>query len=203
MGIPERFYRIARHKLNELRDRFDQMDAEAQEAPEVVEKRRRAESRADSKRELEDAMTNPSPPSKPPAAKNEGAPSYSPPLTRRTPEEIRRGTLSPSSSGSGGSGTMQSTSSDPLEFHYRRLGVESGSDFATVQAAYHKLIARADPGRFPAGSEDAQLAEQIRQEIEASYKALRDELDTTARRFDLLEFDTPPPAPKAESNPQT
>src|ERR1051325_11637035 len=123
MSIPERFYRIARHKLNELRDRFDQLDAEAQEAPEVVEKRRRAESRADAKRELEDALTNP-----PPPAKNEATTPYNPPMTRRTPEEIRRGTLPNTASGTSSLGTTQNTPIDPLDFHYRRLGVESGAD---------------------------------------------------------------------------
>ncbi|HLK56785.1 MAG TPA: hypothetical protein VKU00_09485 [Chthonomonadaceae bacterium] len=197
MSIPERFYRIARHKLNELRERFDQMDAEAQETPEEIAKRRRAEAKADAKRELDDVMANPAP-SSASSSKDPDIPPYIAPLKRRTPEEIRRGTLSTSA---GTSGALQNSQVDPLDFHYRRLGVESGSDFATVQAAYNKLIARADPGRFPAGSDDARIAEQIRQEIEASFKALRDELDTTARRFDLLEFDSPPPAPKAQSNP--
>ena len=194
MSIPERFYRIARHKLNELRDRFDQMDAEAQEAPEVIEKRRRAEVKTDAKRELDEAMTSPSPP-----AKTDPAPAYSSSTTRRTPEEIRRGSLANASANS----LPTQAPTDPLDFHYRRLGVESGADFATVQTEYKKLIARADPGRFPAGSDDARLAEQIRQEIEASFKALRDALDTTARRFDLLEFDSPPPATRPETHSQS
>ncbi len=82
--------------------------------------------------------------------------------------------------------------SDPLDYHYRMLGLEVGADFSEVQTAYNGLAARTDPGRFPAVSAEAKELDDIRKRLEASYRALRDALDSTAHRFGLLEFDAAP-----------
>ena len=87
---------------------------------------------------------------------------------------------------------------DPLDYHYKLLGLESGAEFGAVQAAYNKLAARSDPSRFPAGSSDALAAQQIRQRLDTSFKTLRESLDTTAARFGLLEFDDAPKEKKPE-----
>ena len=178
MSIPERFYRIAKHKFSEIRDRVDRWDEEAQEAETATV--RKAETRTDARSELKEALRSPAPErsdSIPPAQAS----------TLRSPDEIRRA----SAPAPGTAGNASGTQTDPLTFHYRLLGVEPGTEFSEVQAAYNKLAARCDPARFPAHSSEAQEAERIRKRLEDSYKALRDALDATARRFDLLEFDTP------------
>ncbi len=154
MSIPERFYRIARGKLGDLKDWIDRVDTEYAADP---------SSRA--AQELDEAITNPvvSPPSRPanPAT-----------TTHITPGSINTQAVP-----------------DPLGYHYKIFGLEPGADFADVETSYRKLIARADPSRFPLGSDDAAKAADIRSRIETSFRALRDELDPTARRFDRLEFD--------------
>lgn len=179
MGIPDRVYRIFKYKLNELKEHFDQLDLEAQQ-------RSPQQARADARRELDDALSGPPLPAQP-------APS-APTASRRTPEEIAAGIRSqpPASPFSTPTSTTATAAPDPLAYHYRSLGVETGSDFTAVQAAYNRLAARCDPSRFPAGSEEERQAQELRTRLEASYKVLRDALDTTARRFDLLELDTPP-----------
>ncbi len=184
MSIPERFYRIAKHKFSEIRDRVDRWDDEAQEAE--ATSARKADSKGDARRELKDAMSAPT------AVRPDGGAKPLSGVPLRTPDEIRRG-VSPTV------GSAMSNQPDPLTFHYRLLGVEPGMEFADVQAAYDKLSARCDPARFPLHSTEAQEAERIRKRLEDSYKVLRDALDSTARRFDLLEFDAPDakPAPTA------
>ncbi len=175
MSIPERFYRIAKHKFSEIRDRVDRWDEEAEEAE--TAKLRKAETRTDSQRELKDALRSPTP------TKSDAVPPAHA-STLRSPDEIRRGaTPTPANTPMG--------LPDPLVFHYNLLGVEPGTEFTEVQAAYNRLAARCDPARFPAQSTEAQEVERIRKRLEESYKVLRDALDATARRFDLLEFDSP------------
>ena len=178
MSIPERFYRIAKHKFSEIKDRVDRWDEEAQAAD--TDLLRNAERQSDARGELKDAL-RPTTPAKsdkiPPAQAS----------TLRTPDEIRRASTPMSNP----SNTTLGNPFDPLDAHYRLLGVEPGTEFSEVQNAYNKLAARCDPARFPVHSTEAQEAERIRKRLEDSYKILRDALDSTARRFDLLEFDKP------------
>ena len=204
MSIPDRFARIARHKFNEIKDRIDQWDAEAEERDAAKSRRESDANRA--KRELDDAIEEPR--AFPNAANESGGTRPAP----RTPAEIARGvsnpnyapqTPAPSNSGplgrtlsnggsgdSGGAGAQDS--GDALDYHYRLLGVEPGSDFSAVEAAYDKYAARAEPSRFTAGSKEAQDAAKIRAKLDASFEILRDALDVTARRFGLLDFDDKP-----------
>jgi DnaJ-domain-containing protein 1 len=196
MSIPTRLYRIAKYKLTEIKDRLDQLDEEQER--EAAQRRAQTLSRADARRELDEAMTAPPPETTPAASPPPSSTSQSerpvipdlPPLPRRTPEEIARGSRPlPQVSAPPPTNTqMAPPQPDPLTYHYRLLGVEPGTDFGTVQAAYNTLAARSDPGRFPAGSEEERTAQEIRKRLEASYQALRDALDPTARRFDLLEY---------------
>lgn len=185
MSIPDRFFRIAKHKMGEVKEWFDRVDSETEEeAAEAERKRRTQEARRDARRELDDAMAT--------SAGDSAVPMQAPP-SRRTPEEIARGQRSAGSSYVPATTTTTAPlPPDPLAYHYRLLGLEPGADFSAVKSAYEKFAARSDTSRFPAGSPEAAQALEIRIKLDASYKVLRDALDTTARRFDLLEFDDAP-----------
>jgi len=71
---------------------------------------------------------------------------------------------------------------------YRVLGVQNGSDIAVVRAAYTKLIRRADPGRFPEGSEESNQASEIRKRVDLAYETLQKALDPSSKRFRQLEI---------------
>ena len=183
MSIPQRLARIARHKFNEVKEHIERLDEEAAQR-ELEEDQQRLQ-HTDARRELNDAIAGP--------RTREAAPAggtSSP--TLRSPQEIAGGLRSGAQPvASANYSTPQSAQNDALIYHYRLLGVEAGSDFATVQAAYNRLAARCDPARFPAGSQEEQEAKQIRERLETSYRTLRDALDPTARRFGLLDFGAP------------
>ena len=203
MSIPDKFGRIVKHKMGELKDWFDQVDDEREARAEAKDIRKRNTN--DAKQELEDAMTSDAPSRSNSTSSDATTGAVSrPPLARRTPEEISRGSSGQQSSRAYSSpstpgGATNATEFDALGFHYRLLGLEDGADFAAVQSAYNKLAARCDPARFVSGSQEESQAREILQRLDASYKALRDVLDMTARRFDLLEFDAPSPQSLAAS----
>ncbi len=214
MSIPDRFYRIAKHKLGEVKDWFDKVDEEEDGDTQP----RRPEPRPDARRELNDALSSP-PPTGPASSRSNAS---SVPVNPPRPNQPAGAGYANTSSYNNGStynprGTYPSTGTgaippggttptsgtmpqpDPLDYHYKLLGLQAGADFGTVQAAYNKLAARSDPARFPAGSVEQQQAQQIRQRLDASFKQLRDTLDSTASRFNLLEFDDVP-KPKDDKN---
>lgn len=197
-SIPQRFGRIARHKFNEFKQRIEEMDEAA--LRELEQEQQKVRQKDDATRELDEALAEggltgapsamptgfaprkPDLPSNPPTSKP------SPQFTPRTPDQIAAGVRpNPSSVPPPMMQTVQTA--DPLAYHYQLLGVENGTDLLTVTTAYNKLAARADPSRFPADSEEAKQATGLRERLDASYKILREALDFTARRFDLLEFD--------------
>jgi hypothetical protein len=179
MSIPERLYRLARGKIGEIRELFDGSEDEEID-PELLAKIQRAQSRKTARQELEDAMDvdgtsrYQSPVSVPPARAA---------TTLRTPDQIRGG-----QSASTPVNNNVNANSDPLALHYRLLGLEPGTDFATVQAVYEKLLSRCSPDRFTAGSPEAVEAKDIEAKLQATFKVLREALDPTARRFDMLEI---------------
>src|SRR5580658_7148489 len=89
MSIPERLGRIVRHKISEMKDRFDQMDEEALLDPAEMERLRRAQARSDAKQELEESLTEPTPvtPRTEPKVDLPGQPLKAQPA-RRTPQQI-------------------------------------------------------------------------------------------------------------------
>ena len=191
MSIPDRFYRIAKHKLGEMKDWFDKVDEE-----EFADTQRRRDPRADARRELIESLAPSSgttssganPGGLQPASSPNNSPNGVPMNPPRTASSgftggTGRPPLPPSSVATG-----QGSTPDPLDYHYRLLSLEPGADFGSVQAAYNRLSARCDPSRFPAGSAEERQAQQIRERLDTSYKQLRDVLDTTATRFDRLEF---------------
>jgi len=177
MSIPERLYRLARGKIGEIKDMFDGSEDEEID-PELLARVQRAQARKSARTELEDAMNvDGNAPYRSPISAAPARAAAAP----RTPEQIR-----------GGSSTPVNTSPDPaleqLAPHYRLLGLEPGTDFATVQAVYEKLLSRCSPDRFTPGSPEALEAQDIEHKLQATYKVLREALDPTARRFDMLEI---------------
>jgi DnaJ-domain-containing protein 1 len=175
MNLPKRIRNIAITQINAIKDRLDRVDAEAEEM--TQQKRYERDARA----ELDDPFD------------------IRVPL--RTPEEIAGGKIDVASrrvERQTPAARVQEPQArpapatladiNPLAHHYRVLGVEEGADFETVQAAYSKLAARSAPDRFPEGSDERKTAEEIRKRVDASFDALRDSLDSTAGRFDKLEF---------------
>src|SRR5689334_16256264 len=127
MSIPERLYRLARGKIGEIKEMFDGSEDEEID-PELLARVQRAQARKNARTELEDALnvdgdsTYRSPVSVPPARAAS---------TPRTPEQIRGGSSAPMNS-------SPNSNADPLAPHYRLLGLEPGTDYATVQAVYEK-----------------------------------------------------------------
>ena len=176
MTIPERLYKLAKGKIGEIREMFDNQDAEID--PEILEKIQRSQARKTARQELSDAIDG-TVPAGSTAAHASPAPRTTAPL--RSPDEI-----------SGGAGRTTSSNDaaaeDALAPHYRLLGLEPGTDFSTVQAVYEKLSERCRASRFTPGSPEALEAQDIETRLEATYKVLREQLDPTARRFDMLEI---------------
>ena len=161
---------------------FDNQDSEAVLDPELLAKIERAKARRSAKEELAESISGISPANAAPLAPSTPR---RPAPTARTPEQIMGGAISPPNTLS-----SQSTAGvvDPLAEHYRLLGLDPGSDYATVQAVYEKLLSRCRQDRFPAGSQEASEAQDIEHRLEATYRILREHLDPTARRFEMLEI---------------
>ncbi len=85
--------------------------------------------------------------------------------------------------------TAGEPSSAELARAYRTLGLPEGSDLATVRRAYRELSSRANPERFPEGSEERAKAEQIRSHIERAYQLLLRQLDPSGHRFRQLDIE--------------
>ncbi len=67
--------------------------------------------------------------------------------------------------------------------HYRLLGLPPNASLDDLERAYQSLMRRADPNRFPEGSEERRRAEEIRRRIQTAYTAIRDHMDATYARF--------------------
>ena len=163
MSLSRRIRNIAKSQINALKDRLDKIDEEA----DFNDAARQAES--DAAKELSDP-TDIRP-------------------TRRSPEEIAAGlTKKERPANPTPSSQAQGAAAGPLTVHYRRLGLDDGSDLSAVEAAYAKLAERCAKDRFPEGSDEQNAADEIFKRVDASYNALRDALDPTAGRFDKLEL---------------
>lgn len=75
-----------------------------------------------------------------------------------------------------------------LAADYQRLGVSAGADLDAVEAAWRALATRADPKRFPAGSEEEKKAAEILSALNESYARIREALNPTEGRFGQLEL---------------
>lgn len=90
------------------------------------------------------------------------------------------------------SGSVVSTRVRPevakLSADYRLLGVAAGADLSAVEAAWRSLATRADPKRFPAGSEEERRAAELLKSINEAYARIREALNPTEGRFGQLEL---------------
>lgn len=199
MNLPKRLRNIALSQINSIKDRLDRIDTDGLE--EAAEKIEQARYRRDALEELNDP-TNIKPILRTPEEIAKGLPASSaspggsrPPTVPGAVPSQTSGQRPPSvpslaPASSGGQHTASTVQAgSALAAYYKVLNLEDGADFASVQSAYNKLVARCDPARFTAGSEDQKMAEAIRKRVDAAYESLRDALDSTAGRFDKLEFE--------------
>ena len=182
MSIPERLYHLAKGKIGEIREIFDNQNSDADLDPELLARIQRAQSRKSARQELQDTIDGEPSPDR---QMSFSAPAPRSTSTLRSAEEIRGAGAGSTASASTGAPT---TTADPLAAHFRMLGLEPGSDYAMVQAVYEKLSNRCKPDRFSPGSPEAVEAHDIQTRLDATYKVLREALDPTARRFDMLEL---------------
>ena len=71
---------------------------------------------------------------------------------------------------------------------YRTLGIDPGATLEHVEAAWRELARRADPKRFPAGSDEEKRAADILKRINAAYARIREYVNPTEGRFGRLEL---------------
>ena len=69
------------------------------------------------------------------------------------------------------------------------LGVNATDGFEAIHQAYEKVIRRADPARFPAGSDEAKMATEIQSRVERAYRILSKKFSGIERRFQSLDLD--------------
>lgn len=77
---------------------------------------------------------------------------------------------------------------DKLAFDYQLLGLNPDAELAQVEEAWRRLAGRADPKRFPAGSEEEKRAAEILKSLNDSYARIRENLNPTEGRFGQLEL---------------
>lgn len=160
MGMARRIGRIVKGYMKSARERLDELEAEL-----------------NARRELEEYLEpgggsgGPLPPDSTARTSTEVPPVRTPPTTRQE-----------------GAPASAPPLSEDLQAHFRLLGIPPNADLRQAQEAYRQLMERADPERFPEGSEERRRAEQIRQRIQEAYDAVRHHLDPTSARFDRLEI---------------
>lgn len=84
--------------------------------------------------------------------------------------------------------SAQSRLSDRLIADYRYLGIEPGAGLDKVETAWRNLASRADPKRFPSGSEEEKKAAEILKSLNESYERIRETLHPVEGRFGQLEL---------------
>lgn len=78
---------------------------------------------------------------------------------------------------------------DPRARARRILGVSEDATFRTIHQAFTRLNRRSDPRNFPAGSEEAQIAARLREQVHWAYRVLTEGMDNRELRFGSLELD--------------
>jgi len=77
---------------------------------------------------------------------------------------------------------------DKLAPDFRLLGLDATAGLTQVEAAWRRLASRADPKRFPAGSEEEKRAAEILGSLNEAYARIREALNPTEGRFGRLEL---------------
>jgi DnaJ-domain-containing protein 1 len=75
-----------------------------------------------------------------------------------------------------------------LAADYRYLGLEPGAGLEAVEQAWRRLASRADPKKFPSGSDEERKAAEILRSLNDAYSRLREALHPTEGRFGQLEL---------------
>ena len=75
-----------------------------------------------------------------------------------------------------------------LAADYRLLGTAPGAGLESVEVAWRELARRADPKRFPDGSEEEKRAAEILRSINEAYARIRESVNPTEGRFGRLEL---------------
>lgn len=78
--------------------------------------------------------------------------------------------------------------SPQLDADCRYLGLTPTSDLPAIEAAWRRLASRADPKRFPPGSDEEKKAAEILKSLNEAYYRLREALNPTEGRFGRLEL---------------
>lgn len=86
------------------------------------------------------------------------------------------------------SGTLPPGQHDPVLAAYAILRLEAGSDLAAVEAAYTERAAELRVDEHAPGSPERLALEGKRAALTAAYERLRDALNPTEARFEMLEF---------------
>jgi DnaJ-domain-containing protein 1 len=174
MGISDRLYNIAKSYLDSAKSRWDEVDPAAQQELDaaVSSPALSAWDRAQAKINNAQAANT---------AAKELQPAPVPAQTFNPQQPVTAPGSQPQ--------TQQQASTNALAGAYRVLDVPPGSDLQTVQVAYRELQKKADPTRFPEGSKDRKLAEDILRRVNAAYMVLANSLSAaTDDRFDRLEL---------------
>jgi DnaJ-domain-containing protein 1 len=185
MGISDRLYNLAKSYLDTAKTRWDEVDPAAQ-------------------KELDDAVSSPGQAAWQRAqAKINAAQTQTDPvngvhrtLPRPVPTPVQQfeQQQQPVASPGAAAGAVplqqaQQPSENVLSAAYKVLNLPPGSDLSAVQKAYRVLENRADPSRFPEGSKDRKLAQDILRRINGAYMLLANTLSGAADdRFDRLEL---------------
>lgn len=85
-----------------------------------------------------------------------------------------------------------STRSDTPDFDlptcYRLLGLPEDATLEQLETIYNNLMQRADPSRFPEGSEERKRAEAIQQKVKLAYRRIREQIDPTFARVSRIDL---------------
>ncbi|NSW80136.1 MAG: hypothetical protein HPY54_14010 [Chthonomonadetes bacterium] len=71
---------------------------------------------------------------------------------------------------------------------YRLLGLPEDATLEQLETTYHNLMKRADPSRFPEGSEERKRAESIQEKIQLAYRKIREQIDPTFARVSRIDL---------------
>ncbi len=78
---------------------------------------------------------------------------------------------------------------DQLVVARKILGIPEGCAYSELRKAYDRLNKRADPARFPEGSQEREHAAELQRRVNLAYTKLADQYSETERRFKSLEIE--------------
>lgn len=78
--------------------------------------------------------------------------------------------------------------SSAIASDYAVLGLRPDAELSAVEATWRELARRADPKRFPPGSEEEKKAAELLGRINESYARIREHVNPTEARFGRLEL---------------